>query len=44
MTVPWWALGLVLAGAAPFVARAVVTALEARAKRRSERLIERERT
>jgi type II secretory pathway pseudopilin PulG len=39
MTIPFWAIGLVAAGAAPFVVRAVADALEARAKKRTERAI-----
>ncbi|HEY2369851.1 MAG TPA: hypothetical protein VGH87_25805 [Polyangiaceae bacterium] len=36
MTLPLWAIGLVLAGAAPFIVRVIADALEARAKRRTE--------
>jgi len=37
--IPLWAVGLVLAGAAPFIVRFIGDALEARAKKRAERLI-----
>jgi hypothetical protein len=40
VTLPLWAVGIVLAGAAPFIARAVGDALEARAKKRAERLVD----
>ena len=39
MTLPLWAIGLVLAGAAPFIVRVIADALEARAKRRTEDMI-----
>lgn len=39
MTLPLWAIGLVLAGAAPFIARAIGDAFEARAKKRAERIL-----
>ena len=36
---PLWAIGLVLAGAAPFIVRVIADALEARAKKRTEQAI-----
>jgi len=38
--IPLWAIGLVLAGVAPFLARAIGDAFEARARRRAERSID----
>ena len=41
MTLPLWAIGLVLAGAAPFIVRVIADALEARAKKKTRDMIER---
>ena len=41
MTLPLWAVGLVVAVAAPLLVRVIADALDARAKRRTERLIDR---
>ena len=38
--IPLWAVGLVLAGLAPFAVSYLTDALEARAKKRTERAIE----
>lgn len=43
MSIPFWAVGLVLAGLAPFAARFITDALEARARKRTTRVIERAR-
>jgi hypothetical protein len=43
MTLPLWAIGLVLAGAAPFLVRIIADALDARARRRAEIMIDRTR-
>jgi hypothetical protein len=40
MTLPLWAIGLVLAGAAPFIVRFIADALEARAKKKTHDMIE----
>ena len=40
MTLPLWAIGLVLAGAAPFIVRVIADALESRAKKKTQRMIE----
>jgi len=40
MTLPLWAIGLVLAGAAPFIVRVIADALEARAKKKTQDMIE----
>ncbi len=42
MGLPLWAIGLVLAGAAPFIVRVIADALEAHAKKRTERAIRQE--
>ena len=39
-SVPLWAIGLVIAGIAPFVVRAIGDAFEARARKRTERAID----
>ncbi len=38
--IPLWAVGLVLAGLAPFAVRYLTDALEARARKRTEKAIE----
>ena len=43
MTLPFWAIGLVLAGAAPFLVRVIADALDARARKRTERAIRTEK-
>jgi hypothetical protein len=42
MTVPLWAVGLVLAAVAPFLVRFLADALDARARRRTEALFDSE--
>ena len=44
MTLPLWAIGLVLAGAAPFIVRVIADALESRAKRRTEDMIKKQKS
>jgi len=39
LTLPFWAIGLVLAGAAPFIVRLIADALDAHARKRTERVI-----
>jgi len=36
---PLWAIGLIVAGAAPFIVRVLASALDARARRRTEEKI-----
>jgi hypothetical protein len=40
MTLPLWAIGLVLAGVAPFIVRVIAEVIEARAKKKTQDLIE----
>jgi hypothetical protein len=40
MTLPLWAIGLVLAGVAPFIVRVIADVLEARAKKRTQDMID----
>jgi hypothetical protein len=39
MSLPLWAIGLILAGAAPFMVRIITSALDARARKRTEEKI-----
>jgi hypothetical protein len=43
MSIPFWAVGLVLAAGAPFVVRFIADTLDARARKRTERLIDQQR-
>jgi hypothetical protein len=39
MSVPLWAVGLIIAAFAPFIVRVIADALEARARKRTEAMI-----
>jgi hypothetical protein len=40
MTIPLWAVGLALAASAPFIVRVIADALDARARKRTNTLID----
>jgi hypothetical protein len=44
MTVPLWAIGLVLAGLAPFAVRGIASAFDAHARKRTESAITAEKS